>query len=34
MTPIEPADIRYIKLGSGGRWAERGPAWRRLTAFT
>ena len=24
MTPIEPADIRYIKLGSGGRWAERG----------
>lgn len=24
MTPIEPTDIRYIKLGRGGRWAERG----------
>ena len=24
MTPITPTEIRYIKLGSGGRWAERG----------
>ena len=24
MTPITPTDIRYIKLGSGGRWAGRG----------
>jgi len=24
MTPINPTEIRYIKLGSGGRWAGRG----------
>ena len=24
MTPITPTDIRYIKVGSGGRWAGRG----------
>jgi hypothetical protein len=24
MTPIESTEIRYIKLGAGGRWAERG----------
>ncbi len=24
MTPINPTNIRYIKLGRGGRWAERG----------
>ena len=24
MIPIKPTDIRYIKLGSGGRWAQRG----------
>ena len=26
MTPIDPTDIRYVKLGSGGRWARRGLA--------
>jgi hypothetical protein len=30
MTPIEPADIRYIKLGSAGRWAGHGLAHGEL----
>ena len=25
MTPINPTDVRYIKLGSGGRWADLSP---------
>ena len=26
MAPIDPTEIRYIKLGSGGRWAQNGLA--------